>query len=108
MSFKERLSSVLDSILGRVSAVEDASLAAHESAELRDQRLARIERKLDQVIKVHVETADEANALRSRLIESDSRRGEELHRHQQAIMEHEARLHRLERHEQGNGKATDS
>lgn len=96
MSLKDRFVRVLESVLERLSGVEDAGLDTAE-------RLDSIERKLDQVIAGYVQTHDEATTLRARLIEESSRRGEELHRHQVALMDHEGRLHRLER--KGDGKA---
>ena len=82
---KERIVAVLQSFNERLSALEPAM-----------DKLETILTKLDQVIAVQVDQNQELTTIRSRLIEESSRRGEEIHRHQRAILEHEARLYKLE------------
>lgn len=52
---------------------------------------------LEQLMVVSVDSNAEITTVRSRLIEQASRHGTEIHEHEKAILDHEARLFRVER-----------
>ena len=52
---------------------------------------------LEQLMVVSVDSSSEITTVRSRLIEQASRHGTEIHEHEKAILDHEARLFRVER-----------
>jgi hypothetical protein len=81
---------VLGSIHARLVGVEDDTEHTAKVLEL-------VVRKLDTLVDLVVAVRGDLDTMRSRLLEDASRRGEELHRHERAILGHEARLHRLER-----------
>lgn len=85
----ERLTQVLEAILERLGRLED--LHADSKA---------LGAQLVELAKDH---AADLTELRGRLIEESSRRGDEINRHQRAILDHESRLHRLESPLNGKG-----
>lgn len=90
MSTHRLLLEVLSSIHARLVGVEDdAQRTAHT--------LEGVVSKLDTLVDLVVRIGEDVEVVRSRLLEDASRRGEELHRHQRAIIEHETRLHKLEK-----------
>ena len=52
---------------------------------------------LEQVKVICIDTNEQLSTIRSRLIEQASRQGTEIHTHEKAILDHEVRLHRVER-----------
>lgn len=90
MSTHRMLLEVLGSMHARLVGVEDdTERAAHT--------LEGIVSKLDTLVDLVIRIGEDVEVVRARLLEDASRRGEELHRHQRAILEHETRLHRLEK-----------
>jgi hypothetical protein len=90
MSTHRLLLEVLGSLHARLVGVED-------DTEHAARILESVGTKLDTLVGLVVRLGEDVEVVRSRLIEDASRRAEELHRHQRAIVEHEARLHKLER-----------
>ena len=89
MSLKDRVLDVLKPMHECLSAIEHG---VSESTE----RLRRIETKLDRVIAVFVDSQDQADAFRARVLEQAARDGHAVERHELTLANHETRLHRLE------------
>jgi hypothetical protein len=90
MSTHVLLLEVLSSMHARLVGVEDDS-------EHTARVLGSVVGKLDTLVELIIRLREDVDVVRSRIMEDASRRGEELHRHERAILEHEGRLHRLER-----------
>ncbi len=92
-----RILDLFEDAFERLWHIEDAvvSLSVREDRREADMRL--LVTKVDQLIQAVTTLAEDSATLRARLIEDSSRRGEEIHRHEVALLGHEARLHRLER-----------
>ena len=90
MRTQRLLVSMLGAIHARLVGVEDET---EHTARI----LGTVVGKLDTLVDLVVAMRGDLDSMRSRLIEDASRRGEELHRQQRALLGHEARLHKLER-----------
>ena len=95
MKTQRLLVSVLGAIHARLVGVEDET---EHTARI----IGTVVGKLDTLVDLVVAMRGDLETMRSRLIEDASRRGEELHRHERAILGHETRLHRLERAASGS------
>lgn len=92
-----RILDIFETVLDRLHHVEDAVVAHSAREDRRDADLKLLVNKVDQLIQAVTTLAEDSSTLRARLIEDSSRRGEEIHRHEVAILGHEGRIHRLER-----------
>lgn len=98
MALKQRIAAVLEPIHRRLFRLEDADKAHRLAMAGILDTLARIERAVAE---------GNLTGLRAleRWSEESSRRGEESHRHQNALLNHESRIHHLEH--PGNGLAAE-
>src|SRR5262245_16213284 len=87
---KEQVLRALTSLHRRVIVGEEKNKAS-------DEILERVERRTEEIVGLLVEQAHDIATLRSRWIETDSRRGEEIHRHEVAILKNEAHDHKQDK-----------
>jgi len=69
-----------------------AILAGMHQEQIRQGKL------LEQLVVVCVESNEQIATIRSRVIEQASRHGQEIHEHEKALIKHDVRLTKIERH----------
>src|SRR5262245_32663020 len=100
MSIRRRILGVLDTMHKRLVRVENDAERNTATLDRNEQTLARIEQKLgerfDRLERAMVEQSKTLIGELESTSEQASRVGNEFHRHETAILSHEARLVRLE------------
>jgi hypothetical protein len=100
MSIRRKVLAVLGSMHKRLVRVENDADRNTATLDRGEQALARIEQRLERLDRIEIALVEQGKtlgAVLTRVSESASRTGQELHRHEEAIFNHEGRIGHLER-----------